>query len=444
MASTTKQIDITAGNAHATVNATVNDSLPAVPCPGPAGYRYVGARYVPLFADPLQWSDKNTYEPLTIVVDEGNSYTSKTYVPVGVDISDTDYWALTGNYNGQIEQYRQEVQGFDDRITAAQSAADRNYKSIVLIGDSYGADTVTTGWLSVVKPFLENAGYSVYAKCVSGAGFTRTDLGELFQNYVNDIAATMEQNEKDDVGLVVVAGGFNDQYNPTNITSGMSTFKNNVLANFKHARIKCAMIAANTTGTNNPANNTSLLTVYNNYLAGSNSYGFEFAKYSPNWIYRNSGTNNYNVYFKNDGFHPSQLGCSNIANCLTQFIIGGDYYFKSAVVKLGVTLNEGYTGELNLMFDTMTNSYRLNASNISGNFTNNTVIGKVGCIPYLSNNDRFCSPLPATITYNGKDNMGVAYFTVNQTADNIGEITVWIVGYNEGVRVNNATKIMTW
>ena len=63
MASTTKQIDITAGNAHATVNATVNDSLPAVPCPGPAGYRYVGARYVPLFADPLQWSDKNTYEP---------------------------------------------------------------------------------------------------------------------------------------------------------------------------------------------------------------------------------------------------------------------------------------------------------------------------------------------------------------------------------------------
>ena len=87
MTSTTKQMNIKAGNAEATVNAVVNDSMPAIPCPDPAGYRYVGARYVPLFADPLQWNSANTYEPLTIVVNEGNSYTSKTYVPAGIDIS---------------------------------------------------------------------------------------------------------------------------------------------------------------------------------------------------------------------------------------------------------------------------------------------------------------------------------------------------------------------
>ena len=85
--------------------------------------QYVGARYVPLFADPLEWSNTNTYEPLTIVQHEGNSYTSRQYVPAGIDISNEDYWALTGNYNAQIEQYRQEVQAFDQRITAAQNAA---------------------------------------------------------------------------------------------------------------------------------------------------------------------------------------------------------------------------------------------------------------------------------------------------------------------------------
>lgn len=86
--------------------------------------QYVGARYVPLFADPLEWANTNTYEPLTIVQHEGNSYTSRQYVPAGIDISNEDYWALTGNYNAQIEQYRQEVQAFDSRITAAQNAAD--------------------------------------------------------------------------------------------------------------------------------------------------------------------------------------------------------------------------------------------------------------------------------------------------------------------------------
>lgn len=78
---------------------------------------YVGARYVPLFADPLQWSDTRTYEPLTIVVNQGNSYTSRQFVPTGIDISNEDYWALTGNYNAQVEQYRQEVLQFDGRIT---------------------------------------------------------------------------------------------------------------------------------------------------------------------------------------------------------------------------------------------------------------------------------------------------------------------------------------
>lgn len=71
--------------------------------------QYIGARYVPLFADPIDWDNTKTYEPLTIVYHQGNSYTSRQSVPAGVDITDTTYWALTGNYNAQIEQYRKET-----------------------------------------------------------------------------------------------------------------------------------------------------------------------------------------------------------------------------------------------------------------------------------------------------------------------------------------------
>ena len=83
--------------------------------------QYIGARYVPLFADPLEWNISTAYEALTIVYHQGNSYTSRQAVPSGIDISNGDYWAITGNYNAQIEQYRREVQAFDERITALET-----------------------------------------------------------------------------------------------------------------------------------------------------------------------------------------------------------------------------------------------------------------------------------------------------------------------------------
>ena len=86
--------------------------------------QYVGARYVPLFAEPLEWDKTKSYEPLTIVLHQGNSYTSRQYVPAGVEIDNDSFWAITGNYNAQVEQYRQEVKAIDVRVTANAKAID--------------------------------------------------------------------------------------------------------------------------------------------------------------------------------------------------------------------------------------------------------------------------------------------------------------------------------
>lgn len=77
--------------------------------------KYVGARYVPIFDG--EWDNKNKYEPLVIVNYQGNSYTSKTFVPIGIDINNNQYWALTGNYNAQVEYYRQETQELQNKTT---------------------------------------------------------------------------------------------------------------------------------------------------------------------------------------------------------------------------------------------------------------------------------------------------------------------------------------
>ena len=68
---------------------------------------YIGARYVPLFIG--DWDDTVTYEPLSIVQYQGDSYTSRQYVPAGIEITNETYWACTGNYNAQVDAYRQEV-----------------------------------------------------------------------------------------------------------------------------------------------------------------------------------------------------------------------------------------------------------------------------------------------------------------------------------------------
>lgn len=75
---------------------------------------YIGARYVPIFADPVEWDNEREYEPLTIVVHNGNMYTSKCYVPKGAPLPEspeiqTKYWVCTADYNYQFADLKQTV-----------------------------------------------------------------------------------------------------------------------------------------------------------------------------------------------------------------------------------------------------------------------------------------------------------------------------------------------
>lgn len=69
--------------------------------------QYVGARYVPKIMG--EWNKALQYEALSVVTYMGNSFTSKVPVPANVEINNTDYWVNTGNYNAQVEEYKQLV-----------------------------------------------------------------------------------------------------------------------------------------------------------------------------------------------------------------------------------------------------------------------------------------------------------------------------------------------
>ena len=91
---------------------------PPHPCPPPpfkgGTSMYIGARYVPIFADPVEWDDEREYEPLTIVIHDGSCYTSKCYVPKGAPLppypeGQTKYWVKTSDYNYQFADLKKTV-----------------------------------------------------------------------------------------------------------------------------------------------------------------------------------------------------------------------------------------------------------------------------------------------------------------------------------------------
>lgn len=176
---------------------------------------YIGARYVPVFANPAQWDNGREYEPLTIVLNEGNSYTSTQYVPTGVDITDERYWALTGNYNAQIEAYRKEVQGFDNRITNNENNIESNMNNITELTKQLNTTNTT---LANVKQNADNS-KEITDKII---------IGNTIKNH---ILFQMSTKDTEQVSLVYYPeeGNRDKRNNLTAIKSGLEFFVNGTL-----------------------------------------------------------------------------------------------------------------------------------------------------------------------------------------------------------------------
>ena len=116
--------------------------------------QYVGARYVPKFASPIEWAADTSYEALTIVAFNNASYTSKVPVPptVGNPANNPKYWALTGNYNAQVEQYRQEV----DKCTNILNDTMLSFESLTEAQNFASSNNIAVGEIIVInaKPYI--------------------------------------------------------------------------------------------------------------------------------------------------------------------------------------------------------------------------------------------------------------------------------------------------
>lgn len=328
------------------------DNVTTPPATDYSGVReYVGARYVPVFANPAEWDNTRGYEPLTIVLYQGNSYTSTQYVPTGIDIKNTQFWLNTGNYNAQVEAYRREVLAFDGRITdntnsitgintelgklnttidtiegeissldgditaeeSARKAADialgtridqintrlDSDKYMVVIGDSFsaGGQTGTPFWHHYVGLQL---GLQVQNQAVSGAGFI---AGTTFQTQVNTLPSNLTS---DNVEVVYIFGGLNDlrasNFNGSTFQNALTAFAETL--NNRLPNVRVVVYGPNSFPTLHENHKTAAL--YMGHVFSRVGWEYHNVMFEWNWLNDFFGAND----------HPSASGSARIASTI--------------------------------------------------------------------------------------------------------------------------------
>lgn len=166
--------------------------------------QYVGARYVPKFANPVDWAPSTSYEALTIVTFNNASYTSKIPVPptVGNPANNPQYWALTGNYNAQVEQYRQETENYNAQVEEyRQSVIDlKNSLKTKPIVNALYLDNVINN--NVIDANALNNAISTYGRIYIPKGHYKVNgtinvnYGELDGDYATPIEASRGKVQK--------------------------------------------------------------------------------------------------------------------------------------------------------------------------------------------------------------------------------------------------------
>lgn len=202
--------------------------------------QYVGARYVPKMMG--EWDKALRYEALSVVTHLGNSFTSKVPVPANIDITNTNYWVNTGNYNAQVEAYRQETAKLKNDLNNEIINRKNDTKDNILwIGDSYSVN-YSHKLPNGVRHMLNAKNWYEYSK--GGAGFAGEWAGASFNDLIEEAKNGLSDSQKEMIKHVYIVGGANDSsYSWTDIKPKVVSTVQNARNSFPNADV-CFIFAS--------------------------------------------------------------------------------------------------------------------------------------------------------------------------------------------------------
>lgn len=98
--------------------------------------KYIGARYAPKFMG--AWDKGSEYAALSVVYANEQSYVSRKTVPANTEITNTEFWIKSADWNAQVTQYNQNVEQY--KVNVEQY--NQNVETYTQAVDQFYADTL--------------------------------------------------------------------------------------------------------------------------------------------------------------------------------------------------------------------------------------------------------------------------------------------------------------
>lgn len=98
--------------------------------------KYIGLRYAPKFVG--AWDKSSEYAALSVVYTNEQSYVSRKTVPANTEITNTEFWVKSADWNAQVAQYNQNVEQYQANV----ERYNQNVETYTQAVDQFYADTL--------------------------------------------------------------------------------------------------------------------------------------------------------------------------------------------------------------------------------------------------------------------------------------------------------------